>query len=215
MSIEFLKKLANDIEEEESKKKDENDSSEIPQGEEEPATQEETDEPEEAAAEQQSAGPVDPLPIMEFFKQQGPITDAAFHSFCEQNGYNVHQAEAVAYKLAQKAMTVLGGGNGAGIDPNQVDPQQLEMGMQIESKHTACPAIQKKLALDNLAIDPQYYSNEIFQQELQGGTEQPVQPDQSQQPLGQQKLAAAMTKTAKKRNISRVTRAIQNPGKKV
>jgi len=181
MSIELLKKLANGVEEEEKK------SPNAPVGEEEGAVSEEPEEAEEAEQEEAAAtGTVNPVAVMDFFaQQQGNITDADFHSFCEQNGFNVHEAESIAYGLAQKLMQILREGKSVGLDPNTVDPQQLEWGMKIESEHTSCPALQKKISLDHIAENPQYYSMPYMQEELQREASQ-----------GQEKMSALLQKIA-------------------
>ena len=183
MSIELLMKLAEEEEKNPFAKKDEKEV-------EEPESEEATETPEEEAAEGHG-GTADPKAIMEFFAQPGTIMDADFHAFAEQNGFDVHQAEAVAYVLAQKYMALLRGGAGAGMDPNTVDPQELEMGMEAEGKHTECPCTRKKLALDNLASDPQYYTNQGAAATPEG--ELPIDP--SEQPIDE-KTAALLLKVA-------------------
>lgn len=45
-----------------------------------------------------------------------------------------------------------------GVTETDVDPTQLEMGIKVEMEHTNDPKIAKKIALDHLAEDPQYYT---------------------------------------------------------
>lgn len=52
----------------------------------------------------------------------------------------------------------LPGGNGDETSSNQVDPQQLEMGVKVEMEHTQDEALAKEIALDHLTEDPNYYS---------------------------------------------------------
>lgn len=194
-------KLAEEVEKQfPPKKKEENGA---PPGEEEQATEEEEEGAEEQGEEQVAAsGTIDPKAVMDFFAQQGKIDDAAFHSFCEQNGFNVHEAESIAYSMAQKLMQILRGGKGANLDPNTVDPQQLEWGLQIESEHTDCPALQKKITLDHLAESPDYYSNEIFQQELQrehSGQNEQMDPEKTAALL--RKVAGCGKKKMKKTGV--------------
>ncbi len=205
MKFELLEKLADEMEnyeEEDEKKK-------AQPGEEEPASKEEGEDAEEMGQEQGAAsGTVDPIAVMNFFSSQGKISDADFHSFCEQNGFNIHEAESLAYGLAQKLMQFIRGGKGANLDPNTVDPRQLEWGIQIEAEHTDCPSIQKKIALDHIAEDPQYYSMPYMQEELQreqGGGEE-VSP----------KLAALLLKAATcgKSHIKKKSTIIKPRGKK-
>lgn len=176
----MLTKLADEINKQFPPQKEKKENGTPPPGEEEEATEEEEEGAEEKEEEQGAAtGTVDPKVVMDFFAKPGKITDADFHAFCEQNGFNVHEAESIAYSLAQALMSIVRGGKGAGLDPNQVDPQQLEWGLEIEKEHTDMPCLQKKIALDHLAEDPQYYSQEYMQKELQkeGGQEQGQQMD--------------------------------------
>lgn len=138
-----------------------------------------------------ATGAVNPIAVMDFLGSGGPIDDAAFHSFAEQNGMDVHQAEAVAYKLAQRFVSFLRGGKSQGMDMSSIDPQQLEMGMKIEAEHADDPIIQKKVACDHLAENPQYYSQDVFQKELnkEHGGDQPQDQVQPQED-GQQKTSA-------------------------
>jgi len=146
MVFPLLRKVAEEIEkkevggDEENSKKDES----APAGEEEPATEEEKEPPAEMAGEQVAAGPVDPMVVMGFFASNSNITDDQFHSFAEQSGFNIHEAESIAYQLASAFMEMIRGGKGYNIDMNSVDPQQLEMGLAIEAEHTSNPSLQKK-----------------------------------------------------------------------
>jgi len=144
---------------------------------------------------EKNAQPIDPMAIMDFFASNYDITDDQFHSFAEQNGFNIHEAEEIAYNLASAFMQMIRGGRGYNLDANSVDPQQLKWGMIIESEHSSIPAIQKKIALDHLAEDPQYYSNDIFQKELQKEYEQQI--DENQELTGEEKQAAESCKTKK------------------
>lgn len=43
-------------------------------------------------------------------------------------------------------------------DPSKVDPDQLRRGIEVEMEHTNNPQIAKRIALQHLAEDPQYYT---------------------------------------------------------
>ena len=98
--------------------------------------------------------------IMDFFSQNPNPQDVDFQAFAEQNGMDVSQANTLAYVLASKTVNLLRSGASVEeqLDPNTVDPEQLQMGIEIEQRHTTDMPIAKKLALDNLAIHPEYYS---------------------------------------------------------
>jgi hypothetical protein len=139
-------------------------------------------------------GAIDPVAVMDFFANNDGITDEQFHSFAEQNGFDVDAAEGIAYQLAKRYMEIIRGGAGYGLDPNSVDPQQLEWGMIIESEHSGDPAMQKKITLDHLAENPEYYSDPLFQNELQN--EHGGDLGQGAEEGGQEKLSAVRGKGA-------------------
>jgi hypothetical protein len=45
-----------------------------------------------------------------------------------------------------------------GLTEDDVDPEQLSMGIRVEMEHTGHESIAKKIALDHLAEDPKYYT---------------------------------------------------------
>jgi len=102
-------------------------------------------------------GSADPTAIIDFFAQNPNPDDEAYHEFAEQQGFDVHSAEQIAYALAGKYVMLLRGGKSLDADPSSIDPQQLEMGMQVESEHTDDPATQKKIAMDHLVENKNYY----------------------------------------------------------
>lgn len=97
--------------------------------------------------------------VISFLAQNPNVTDEEFHAFAETKGYDVHQAEAVAYSLAAKyAMLLRGGRSGTGdVDISTIDQDQLEKGMQVETEHSDDPITTKKIALDHLVEIPDYY----------------------------------------------------------
>lgn len=52
----------------------------------------------------------------------------------------------------------LPGGVGDNTPTNQVDPNQLSIGVQVEMEHTNDPEIAQSIAMDHLTEDPQYYT---------------------------------------------------------
>lgn len=103
---------------------------------------------------------IDPRAVIDFFAQNPMPNDEMFHEFAESAGLDIHAAESVAYALASKYVMFLRGGksNETQLDMSQIDPQQLDMGMQVEMEHTADPATAKKIALDHLAESADYYT---------------------------------------------------------
>jgi len=55
----------------------------------------------------------------------------------------------------------LGGGKGDLVNPSDVDPTQLSIGIQIEMEHTNDPRIAQEIALDHLVKDNEYYTKLI------------------------------------------------------
>jgi len=45
-----------------------------------------------------------------------------------------------------------------GVTEDNVDPEQLKMGIEVEMEHTDDPEISKNIALDHLAEIPDYYT---------------------------------------------------------
>lgn len=97
--------------------------------------------------------------IFNFLNDNHHPSDDEFHSFCEQNGLDTHQAESIVYAIAAKMVKLLRGGKygETGLDVNSVDPSQLDKGIQVEYEHTPDMSVAKKIALDHLAEHPQYY----------------------------------------------------------
>lgn len=50
------------------------------------------------------------------------------------------------------------GGLGKNLNPKDVDPNELRMGIQVEKEHTPNESLAKEIALDHLAEDPHYYT---------------------------------------------------------
>lgn len=71
--------------------------------------------------------------------------------------YSDKLADIIFNKLTMKEGH-LPGGKGEKLNPADVDPKELEMGMKHELEHTSDPDIAKEIALDHLAEDPHYYS---------------------------------------------------------
>jgi len=114
-------------------------------------------------------GATHPSTVIDFLASNPNPDDESFHEFAEQNGLDIHSAESIAYALASKYVQFLRGGKSAGMDMSTVNPQELEMGLQVESEHTDDPTTQKKIALDHLAEMPDYYTK-LQQMENGGGS---------------------------------------------
>lgn len=71
--------------------------------------------------------------------------------------YSEKLANIILNKLTMKEGH-LPGGKGEKLNPADVDPKELEMGMKHELEHTSDSEVAKEIALDHLAEDPHYYS---------------------------------------------------------
>lgn len=52
----------------------------------------------------------------------------------------------------------LPGGKGDNLNPKDVNPNELKIGIKHEMEHTNNPKIAEEIALDHLAENPKYYS---------------------------------------------------------
>lgn len=98
--------------------------------------------------------------LVEFLDESPDPTDELMHEWAEKNGYDIHEVEAEAYKLATLYVSFLKGGrfNSMDIDEDDVDPDELEMGIEVELEHTPDEEVAKRIALDHLAEMPDYYT---------------------------------------------------------
>jgi hypothetical protein len=93
------------------------------------------------------------------FENQNPSDDVV-HKWAEENEYNVHKVEQIIYKLATKTAVFLTNGfaKEKGIKREDVDPEQLAMGIEVEKEHTPDEYIAERIALDHIAELPNYYT---------------------------------------------------------
>jgi hypothetical protein len=103
-------------------------------------------------------GGMDPLALTvgKFLKDNPNPDDKAFHAWAEEEGVNVHLAEAGAYRLATLATNFLFGGraNEEGFSGADADPSELAMGIEIEKEHSPDVSVRARIALDHLAELP-------------------------------------------------------------
>lgn len=84
-------------------------------------------------------------------------TDDEVHDWAEQNGKDVHEVEAQIYKLAKMHVDTMS----EFVQPakeEDVNPEQLKMGIKVEMEHTDDPKKAKVIALQHLAEVPDYYT---------------------------------------------------------
>lgn len=64
----------------------------------------------------------------------------------------------LVYYIFKEEDQSLIGGKGDELDEEDVDEDELMMGIEVEREHTKNKKIAKEIALDHLAEDPQYYT---------------------------------------------------------
>ena len=95
--------------------------------------------------------------IIDLFKENPKPEDSVVHELSDKMKIETHEFEDHIYEL-------LGSFIGAGmsvkknITEKDVDPKQLEIGIEVEYEHTTNKTVAKKIALDHLAEKEDYYS---------------------------------------------------------
>ena len=92
--------------------------------------------------------------VLQFFEDNEDPSDDDFHEWAEENGYNVHKAEEVAYGIISELMH---GGRSKGDMPEGVSQADIQKGMEIEKEHTTSPIIARKITADHLKEFKDYY----------------------------------------------------------
>lgn len=157
------------------------------------AIEKETDETEEIPVEK-----VDK--IKEFIKNTPNLDDTAFHAFVEKLGIDPHEAEESVYRYVQELTAFadliknkkgeienpIEGGVGDNLSQEDVDQEELAMGMKVEMEHIAKndkiseeikAAIAKDIAMDHLKEIPDYYTR-LLAMELEAKEELGLNTDE-------------------------------------
>ena len=92
--------------------------------------------------------------IIKLFKQDKPIADSDVHALADKLQISPDKMEEQIYNILR---SFLSGGMSQG-KIEDVNPDELAMGIKIESEHTDDPILQEKIARDHLAEDKNYYS---------------------------------------------------------
>jgi len=101
--------------------------------------------------------------VTKFFYANPNPSDDLFHSWCEKMGYNPHEAESQAYKLATITAKFLNEGRSIeeGLTKDDVDQKELALGIKVELEHIKDVRVAEKIALDHLAEIDDYYTRLI------------------------------------------------------
>jgi len=100
------------------------------------------------------------MKLMTFFKENPEPSDegeGGVHAFAEKEGINPHEFEEAIYAILGSFFGA-GYANEKGFTEEDADPEQLEMGIEVEMEHTSDPLIAKRIALDHLSEITDYYT---------------------------------------------------------
>ena len=95
--------------------------------------------------------------IIDFLRDNPAPPDEKIHDMSDKLGIETDEFEAMIYKLLG---AVIGHGKAkeAGVTEEDVDPEQLQMGIKAEMEHTNNKAIAKRIAIDHLVEIKDYYT---------------------------------------------------------
>jgi len=98
--------------------------------------------------------------VIEMLKNNPNPTDQYVHEWAEENGFDVHEVEAEIYGLATKFVKFLTQGRSVehGLTKDDVDQNELAMGIKIELEHINDIDVAEKIALDHLSELHDYYT---------------------------------------------------------
>lgn len=109
------------------------------------------------------------LKIFQFFKENSKPSDKQVHSFAESLGIDEHKFEEHIYMI-MGSIFAAGKAYEESITEEDVDPEELKMGIKVEMEHTTDPEISKRIALDHLAEIDDYYTR-LAKMESEAGVE--------------------------------------------
>lgn len=93
--------------------------------------------------------------IISFFKKQDTIDDDKIHTEADDLGIDAHTFEKYIYEIL---LDIIHGGNNKIAKEDEVDKDELEMGIKVEKEHTTLDEIAKIIALTHLAELDDYYT---------------------------------------------------------
>lgn len=98
--------------------------------------------------------------VLDFLAKNPMPSDDDMHAFAEEQGFDKHEAEVVAYKFATAFSLFMTGGkaNEKGLAPDDVDQEQVRMGIEVELEHVPCRDMAERIVMDHLAEIPDYYT---------------------------------------------------------
>lgn len=107
--------------------------------------------------------------VIQFLSENENPDDEQLHQWAESKGYDVPAVEQAIYRLATKFVQFADDGRASekGVTFDDVDPEQLAMGVEVEKEHTPDEETARRIALDHLAELPDYYTR-LKEMEAQG-----------------------------------------------
>lgn len=102
--------------------------------------------------------------VIEFLKKNPNPKDSELHDWAKEKKYDIPQVETEIYKLATTFVKFLTGGkaNEKGIKIQDVDPDELAMGIKVESEHIDDLDVQRRIALDHLAESKEWKNTKYY-----------------------------------------------------
>jgi len=93
--------------------------------------------------------------VIKFLDKNPKPTDDQFHEWAEGQGYNVHKAEQVAYRILSDIVNT---GKSKGKMPPGTPGKEVKQGVKVEKEHTPNPTIARKVVADHITeTGPGYY----------------------------------------------------------
>jgi len=84
--------------------------------------------------------------VIKFLQKHPRPSDDQFHEWAEENGFNVHKAEATVYRVLSDIVSK--GKSGGKVPP--MSPAQMRTGVKVEKEHTPSPTVAKKIVADHV-----------------------------------------------------------------
>ena len=94
--------------------------------------------------------------VLDFIVGQGGADDEALHRFAGELGMEPDDLEGVVYSIL--GSLAAGKARAAGLRKENVDPDELAKGIEVEVEHTDNRMVAEMIAMDHLAEIPDYYT---------------------------------------------------------
>lgn len=94
--------------------------------------------------------------VLDFIVGERAPDDAAVHGFARELGMEPDDLEGVVYSIL--GSLAAGKARAVGLRKENVDPDELAKGIEVEAEHTGNRAVAEMIAMDHLAEIPDYYT---------------------------------------------------------